>query len=1072
MNNRFKRLATKPDIIIIILFLFPLGGNSQNVQLASNASLVKSENSAPDVNHWENPDVNGINKESPHAFSFLAEQKANNPMVQSLNGIWKFKWSPDPQSRPVDFYTEKYSTENWTNILVPGNWELQGFGTPIYTNITYPFKRDPPKVTSEPEKHFTSFIQRNPVGSYSTTFIIPESWNNKQVFINFGGVLSAMYLWVNGQKVGYSENSMSPAEFDITKYIRKGENKLAVEVYRWCDGSYLEDQDIWRLSGIFRDVDLIARPKTFISDFFVNAVPDNSFSNADISIDLSIDNRSVQNVSGLYVDAEVSGFTAKGNRVDLSFSRKVPVLQKTNQASIQLKSLIKHPKLWSAETPDLYHLILKLKNNKNEIVDQTECYFGVRKIEIRGDVFYINGKAVKLKGVNRHEQHPRTGRHVSRNTMIRDLELMKQANINMIRTCHYPDDPLFYELCNKYGFYVMDEANQESHGFGIGNKEMGDNPVWTKSHVERAISLVQRDKNHPCVIFWSLGNEGGRGQNLIAMASAIKKLDTSRVIYSDSHREVAGIYDEGYLHPADLKILGKKIKNKPVFMREYLHVMGNSGGNLQEYWDVIYADTSLTGAAIWEWVDGGLAKKRDGSPLKLTEHPDDYGLKDDEFWAYGGDFGDQPNDGNFCVRGLVSSDRKPYPHYYEVQKVYQPVVFRLLDVKNITIEVTNHFDFLLLHNFDFEYEYLLNGKPLKKGTFRCGNILPGTSSNIIIPSVQADTSSSEICLNIYVKLRAATLWAEAGYCIAREQFIVKPFAGKGIMPAGKNVKVTESGTQIELSTESMSFILDRKNGSLISWKVHQQELLKGKLEPYFWKPPNDNQKQSGYVKELGKWEKAAENLFVRNVEISKNDNRVVVTFNMNLPTIKADYMLNYQLNGNGKLQVEATYTPLSDTIPLIPKFGMRVRIPDNYSTIDWYGRGPYENYPDRKTGSLIGLYHATTENFVVRYPAPQDNANRCDARWFALSTQNNNSIKITGLQPLNFRAWPYTEDDLENTHHDYLLPKRDFINLNIDLNIHGVGGDDTWGAKTMEKYTNPGNKPYYFGFVMEYNEKL
>ncbi|MFI0431479.1 glycoside hydrolase family 2 TIM barrel-domain containing protein [Mariniflexile sp. HMF6888] len=1022
---------------------------------------------------WENPDINGINKENPHAYGFLFEEKMNNSMVQSLNGIWKFKWSPDPQSRPVDFYKENYSTKSWDNILVPGNWELQGFGTPIYTNFIYPFKPDFPKVTNEPEKHFTSFLQRNPVGSYSTTFAIPENWNQKQVFINFGGVLSAMYLWINRQKVGYSENSMSPAEFDITKYIRKGENKLDVEVYRWCDGSYLEDQDMWRLSGIFRDVDLIARPKTYISDFFVKAMPDNSFGNASISINLNIDNRSNQNIEGLYVDAEVSGFSAKGEWVDLSFSKKTEVVQKSKQVSIELNSLIKHPKLWSAETPNLYHLTLKLKNNKNKIVDKAECYFGVRKIEIQGDVFYINGKAIKLKGVNRHEQHPRTGKHVSRNTLIRDLEMMKQANINMIRTCHYPDDRLFYELCDKYGFYVMDEANQESHGFGIGNKEIGDNPMWKKSHVERAVSLVQRDKNHPCVIFWSLGNEGGQGQNLIAMADTIKKLDPTRLIYSDTERNVSAIYDEGYLHPADLKKLGEQIKDKPVFMREYAHVMGNSGGNLQEYWDVIYADSSLIGAAIWEWVDQALAKKKDGSPLKLTEHPDDYQLKDDEFWAYGGDFGDKPNDGTFSVKGLVSSDRKPYPHYFEVQKVYQPVIFQLVNDKEIMIRVTNHFDFLSLRNFDFEYEYRSNGKSIQKGKFSCDNILPGTTSNIMLPSLKDQAAiSSEISLNIYAKLKTATLWAEEGFCIAREQFVIKPYSWTKVTPVEKQVTITESASQIELKTEKMFFTLDRKNGSLVSWKTNGQELLKGNLEPYFWKPPNDNQKQSGYLEELGKWKKAAENRIVKNVDIVKQGNLTTVKFDMNLPSIGANYILNYQLNGDGKLQVEATYMPLSDTIPLIPKFGMRVCIPESFNAIDWYGRGPYENYPDRKTASLVGLYYAELENFVVPYPVPQDNANRCEVRWFSLSDQKNQIIKVTGLQPLNFRAWPYTEDDLENTTHNYQLPKRDFINLNIDLNIHGVGGDDTWGAKTMEKYTNSGNKPYHYGFIMEYIGKL
>jgi beta-galactosidase len=373
----------------------------------------------------------------------------------------------------------------------------------------------------------------------------------------------------------------------------------------------------------------------------------------------------------------------------------------------------------------------------------------------------------------------------------------------MIRTCHYPDDPLFYELCDKYGIYLMDEANQESHGFGIGNKEMGDNPVWKKSHVERAVSLVQRDKNHPSVIFWSLGNEGGKGQNLRAMADTIRKLDRDRLVYSDSHREVADIYDEGYLHPEDLKKLGEKLTDKPVFMREYAHVMGNSGGNLQEYWDVIYADSSLVGAAIWEWVDQGLAKKKDGSPLRLTEHPDDYQLKDDEFWAYGGDFGDQPNDGNFSIKGLISSDRKPYPHYYEVQKVYQPVVFQILNGK---YKVTNHFDFLSLKNFDLEYEYIAEGNSLQRGRLECG-LLPGKSSDINIPSLRlVDSMHSEICLNIYVRLKRATLWAEEGFCIARGQFVIRPFVWTKIAAAGNAIRVTESASQVELNTETMSFV--------------------------------------------------------------------------------------------------------------------------------------------------------------------------------------------------------------------------------------------------------------------------
>jgi beta-galactosidase len=1028
---------------------------------------------AQNLHDWENPNSNGTNKEAPHAYGFFAEEKLNNPMIKSLNGIWKFKWSPDPQSRPVDFYTKDYLSEMWDDIFVPVNWELQGFGTPIYTNVPYPFKRDIPKVTTEPDKTFTTYKERNPVGSYLTSFTIPDSWKDKQVFLNFGGVQSAMYVWVNGKKVGYSENSMSPAEFDITKYIHKGENKLAVEVYKYCDGSYLEDQDMWRLGGIFRDVDLIVRSKTYIRDFVVVAEPDASFSNANVLVNVAIDNRSSLNSSGLRIDTEITGFTKSGDYVDMNLSNKIPTILKGKQFSLDFKTTIANAKLWSAETPDLYLLVMKIKNNKDEIVDKAECYFGIRKVEVRGEVFYINGKAVKLKGVNRHEQHPRTGKHMTKATLVKDMELMKQANINWIRTSHYPNDPLFYELCDKYGFYVMDEANQESHAFGLGNKELGEDPLWKNSHVERAVSLVERDKNHASVIFWSLGNEGGKGSNMQAMADTIRKLDKTRLVFSDTHREISDLYDDSYLHPTDFEKLAEKINNKPVVMREYAHVMGNSGGNLQEYWDVIYADPSIAGAAIWEWNENGLPKPKDGTPFKINLHSEDYDLKDNEFWAYGGDFGDLPNEGNFCIRGLVTADRKPLPHYFEVQKVYQPIVFKRLNDDKIKIEITNRFDFISLQNFDFEYEYTLDGESVQKGKLIFDDILPGTSSVIKLALPQlASMVSSELGLNIYVKLKTATLWAEKGFCIARDQFIIKPYEWKKIATVEKQPpKVIETASRIELNTEKISFTIDKRSGSLISWKTNGQELLKDKLEPYFWKTPNDNQKHNGYETELGKWKTAAENRVVKNININKQANLVTVKFDMILPTINADYTLNYQLNGQGKLEVEAAYTPLSDTIPLIPKFGIRVRVPRNNTAIDWFGRGPYENYPDRKTASLIGLYHSELDNFIVPYAAPQDNANRCDVRWFSLSNQNGNRIKITGLQPLNFRAWPYTEEDLENTTHNYQLPQRDFINLNIDLNIHGVGGDDTWGAKTMDKYTNTGNKSYYYGFIMEVVEK-
>ena len=1031
-------------------------------------ALLSTNTFAQQINDWVNPEVTGINKEKVHATITLPGEKQDNPRIISLNGIWKFKWSPNPETRPVDFFRTDYLDIDWDNILVPGNWEMQGFGTPIYTNIKFPFKADPPRVTSEPNTDFTSYNARNPVGSYLTSFQVPEDWGNKLVFINFDGVQSAMYLWINGHKVGYSENSMSPAEFEISQYLHKGENKLAVEVYKWCDGSYLEDQDMWRLAGIFRDVDLSVRPKTYIQDYSVHAEPNSDFTKALINLKFNIENRSVINSNGLTVEAQISGFTMAGDPLKISLSKKDVSVKPNSSNSFEWSGEMIDPQLWSAETPALYELVLHLKNDKNVILETAKCQFGVRKIEVHGDVFTINGKAVKLKGVNRHEQHPRTGKHVDRQTLIRDLELMKQANINMIRTCHYPDQPLFYELCDQYGFYVMDEANQESHGFGIGNSIVGDDPIWEKAHVDRAVALVQRDKNHACVIFWSLGNEGGKGRNLIAMADTIKKLDQTRLIYSDTQRDVSAIYDEGYLHPDTLKKLGERITNKPVFMREYAHVMGNSGGNLKEYWDVIYADPSLAGAAIWEWVDQGLARKKEGSPLKYVENPAGLQLQDDEYWAYGGDFGDQPNDGNFCIKGLVGSDRVPYPHYYEVQKVYQPIDFQLVDTKLPLVKIINRYDFTSLKQLDLVYEYRVNGKPIQTGTIDGSSILPGQSAEIRIPALKAtNNSNSEICLNLYVKLKSATCWAAEGFCIAREQFVLKPFVYNGIVASAEVLQTQESDTEFLVQNDKFRAIFNKRTGSLVNWSVQNRELLVGPLEPYFWKSANDNQKNSGYEREQGKWKIAGEKRHVEAVELNKKNGMVSIQYKMKLPTVGASYQLNYLLNGEGKIQVEATYQPQNDTIPLIPKFGMRLQIPENMTTIKWYGRGPWENYPDRKTGSLIGTYESKLENFITNYPAPQDNANRCDVRWFSFSEQHDKSIKVTGLQPLCFHAWPYTEDDLEKAKHPYDLPKRDFINLNIDLNIHGVGGNDTWGAKTMEKYTIPGNKPYRYGFVME-----
>ena len=1017
--------------------------------------------SAQVVPDWENPAVIGINKEHYHATLTLPSQKINCDEIVSLNGKWRFKWSPNPENRPVDFYKNDFDVSIWDEIVVPGNWQMQGYGKPIYSNVNYPFQKDEPRVTSEPPVEYYSYENRNPVGSYVTTFEVKSEMKNKRLYLHFEGVKSAMYVWVNGKKVGYSQNSMSPAEFDVTEFVKAGTNRLAVEVYRWSDGSYLEDQDMWRLSGIFRPVELWVRPKTNIRDytFATNLSDDMHFATFETKV--WVRNQTDRKAKDLILEVILTGQDNEGNKVNKKMTAPVNDIQALSEKCITLSEVIKEPQLWSAEKPYLYVVNIKLLK-KNEILESFDYHWGIRKIEIIGDVFKVNEKAIKLKGVNRHDYHPRTGFFVDPQTIEKDIQLMKQANINMIRTSHYPHLPLLYELCDKYGIYVMDEANHESHAYGLGNKELGDNPRWTLAHVDRAVSMVERDKNHPSIIFWSLGNEGGSGLNLRAMADTVRALDPSRPVYDDTDRSVSDVYDEAYLSPDALKALGEKITDRPVFMREYAYAMGNSIGNFREYWDVIEADESIIGAAIWCWVDQGIPKKIDGSPLGYPNNPSSLKLMPDEFWAYGGDFDDHPNDGPTGINGLVSPDRIPNPHYYEVQKVYQYIKFE--KEGESLIKLTNMYDFSGLDEFDYSYEWVCNGKKIDSGKL---NLLEGNA--LKVPS--KPNFNGELFLNVYANLKESTMWAEKGFTVAKEQLLYQDFEFSHLKNEDKKVSFKETPEMVEISTNDALFIIEKKNGALISWKVNGNELLRGSLEPYFWKPANDIQVRNGYNERLGAWKDAGQERIVKTCKAGKKDGMVIVDISMSLPSIGAAYQLRYTVNGKGRIQVEASYHPEKENIPLMPKFGMRMCLPSDMNQIEWYGRGWFENYPDRKSAAFFGLYESDINEFITNYIVPQDNANRCDARWFILGDGETQKVQVTGLQPLCFRAWPYGEEDLEGKKHTHELPKRDFINLNIDLNIHGVGGDDGWGARTMDKYTIDGNLPYRYGFVMEYVQK-
>ena len=897
----------------------------------------------------------GINKLPYHATLQLPSKWKECKEIVSLDGEWQFHWSKDPESRPAGFEREDFDLSGWDQITVPGCWQLQGFGRPIYVNMQYPFRRNRPRVTDEPDRNWYSYDHRNPVGSYVTFFDATKEMLSKNLILHFGGVHSAFYVWVNGQKVGYSQNSMSPAEFDITNYIRKGRNKLAVEVYRWSDGSYLECQDMWRLSGIFREVQLWVRPLVHIADYKVEAVPNEDFSQATVTANIAICNTDKKKAKNLSVALNLDGKKLKGQLKNLAAS---------DTAHIQLTYLLDKPLLWSAEKPNLYPFSIELGD------EHFDNHFGVKRVECVGEVFKINGKNVKLRGVNRHDHHPVTGRYVDDATYEKDVALMKQANINFLRTSHYPDREYLYELCDRWGIYVMDEANQESHGYGYANKVMGEDPDWKDAHVDRAVSLVQRDKNHPCVILWSLGNEGGVGPNMKAMREAVVALDTIALPFCDTDRRYSDIYDDAYLSPDRLRESAKKVTDRPFIMREYAHAMGNSVGNFQEYWDVIYADSSICGAAIWDWVDQGLLKK-DG---------------DKEYWAYGGDFGDKPNDGPFCINGLIAPDRTPNPHYFEVQHVYQPLTF--VREADGHIRIINRDSFTDPSEYDITYDTI--------------------------------TIDGERLLNVSARLKEDKPWAKKGFTIASEQFVLQPYTFPEV--ALPRRKILPSNITID-------------GNNLTSWIIDGQEMLQAPLEPYFWKPENDNQHAAQFAQRTAVWKEAA------------------------------DVKVSYTAIDERTIQVEVDYQPSGENKPVMPKFGMRMRIPANFTNIEYYGRGPWENYPDRKRNAFLGQYKMPLSEYETEYIHPQDNGCRTDVRWFNISN-GQRTLHIKGCQPLCIRAWDYGEEDLKSAKHPNEIQRGRFVNLNIDLNIHGVGGIDTWGQRTLPQYTIDGNQPHHYSFIL------
>ena len=1007
-----------------------------------------------EAHDWENPQVVGINKEPYHATLTLPSTRYDCGECESLDGIWKFHWYPRPEQREESFFEQDYDVSGWDDIVVPGEWQMQGYGIPIYTNWTLPFKKDQPRVMSDPPENYYSYVNRNPVGQYVTSFNISGNKAGKTYYIHFAGVESAMYVWVNGHKVGYSQNSMSPAEFNITQYVQPGENKLAVEVYSYSDGSYLEDQDMWRLSGIFRSVDLWTRPEVHIADYTITAIPNDDFSSAVANMKFQLTNLSKKAGKNIDLKVSVNGKDNRGADASYTAAASIKKMDSGSDTMLELEINMDNPALWSSEKPNLYDVDIVLSSRGVEL-EHFRNHLGVRIIEHSTEVVYYNGKDIKIKGVNRHEFHPRTGRTMNRELMELDLKLIKQANINLIRCSHYPDDPLFYELCDIYGLYVMDEANQESHDYGLRNRELGDNPEWTKAHLDRAESLVARDKNWPCILIWSLGNEGGRGINSVAMAEKVRSMDSTRLVFSDTDRDISDFYDDGYIHPDRVAAEAKQITDRPFFMREYAYAGGNSLGNYIDYAEVINADPSNFGAVIWEWCDHGIEKKIGSNVQKYPADPFSIEIQDDEYFAYGGDFGDVPNSSTTCINGIVRADRKPYPQYYEVQKVNQFLNFKLVSSSNI--QIVNTYNFTSAEEFDYFYEFVDDGRVVYAAEQPIN-----TNSILEIPTF--DDTKGEVFLNVYARLRRPTIWADAGFTVAKEQFLLIENPPVKFVAGASAPTVQESDDRYVVTTGKETVSIEKSTGNLVSWKHGSNELLEGPLQPYFWKVATENQKHNNYNRRLGPWKNAGETMKLVSASAGEQDGLLVLTFEKEIE-LGADYTLTYKFNVDGKVLVLADYKPSKEGLPLMPKFGMKMLVNPDMDDITWYGRGGLENYPDRKSSEFIGEYSMPLKDFVVNYPAPQENGNRCDTRWITFS-DGKQKFRIEGLQPLCFKAWPWTEEDIENAKHPFELPVRDFINVSIDLNIHGVGCNDGWGARTLDKYTIDANKPYSYGFIL------
>ena len=1024
----------------------------------TNLKVEAQNAAATSKNDWENETIFGINKEPGRATMLLyaseKEMKADAAYAQPwlwpesslrlmLNGQWQFNWVPKPEDRPVNFYKTNFDASSWKTIPVPSCWEMQGYGTPIYTNVTYPFRNLPPFIRGQ--EGYTVVNEPNAVGSYRRTIKVPASWNGREIYLHFNGIYSAAYVWVNGQKVGYTQGPNNDAEFDVTRYLKTGaENLICVEVYRWSDGSYIEDQDMFRMSGIHRDVYLEARQKLHVQDVKLTSIMggrgrrdggDGAFHRAFLAIDIALQNLGKK--ADARIDVEL--VNPSGKTIQTAILQVTGVEKGIQPARLILE--VQDPELWSAEKPNLYTVNIAVGG---DIYTQK---YGFRRIENRNGQVFINGKRVMFKGADRHDTHPVYGKAVPVESMIEDILLMKRYNLNTVRTSHYPNDPRMYALYDYYGIYTMDECDLECHG----NHSLSRKKSWEAQYVDRQVRMVLRDRNHPSVIFWSMGNESGGGENFVACKKAIQELD-DRLVHYEGMNEVADMDSRMYPNLPNMIRLDReeRLKDRPFFLCEYAHAMGNAIGNLQEYWDYIeFESKRMIGGCIWDWVDQSLCKW--GEPTTNM--------------YYGGGFGDYPNDNDFCCNGIITADRHVTPKLLEVKKVYQYVDFRLTPDRKIRIR--NRYCFTPLSDFTFHYSLLRDGRMIKAGTASLPNVEPGDSCFIDLPC-EVPEGEGLYHLNVSLQLKEATNWAEAGHEVACEQLLLsngRPAISGAVKTTGA-LKVEENSNQISVKNEGFAFAVSKQTGAVTELSYNGKPIIvTGDKIPF------GNLTFNGF--------RSISNDRRGNFKSSFAAQKVSMEQDEGMVIIKVSYDVQSGRENRTTIPVETTYTVYNDgSIGVTTNFGnennqdfsrlgLIAALEPRLGNVQWLGRGPHENYPDRKTSAFVGVWDGTVNGMTEEYEKPQSMGERCDVKWVTFTDDKGEGIRIRTGGKLAFSALHYMDEELWQTKYKHELKKiyRPEIILHLDAAMRGLG-NASCGPGPLPQYELR-EKSYSYGFVIE-----